>query len=267
MRDKTVIITGASEGIGRELAKQSAALGARLVLAARSEQGLAETVSECEALGASALAVPTDVADEGQCRSLIERAVGRFGVVDILINNAGISMSARFDHVADPSIFERLMRVNYLGTVYCTYYALPCLKRSRGLIVGVSSLQGKLGFPFSSGYAASKHAMQGFLDSLRIELRSEVDVLIVSPGPVDTRIHARKLVGSGHMESSKQDFGSKSMSVERAGAQIIDAILDRRRELVMTWGGKTAVWLKPFLPGFVDRRVESAVARFYERDD
>lgn len=267
MRNKTVIITGASEGVGRELAKRAAVLGARLVLAARNEERLAETVSDCEALGAAALAVPTDVANEGDCRSLIEQAVSRFGGLDILVNNAGISMSTRFDLVEDLSIFERLMRVNYLGTVYCTYHALPHLKRSRGLIVGISSLQGKLGFPLSSGYAASKHAMQGFLDSLRIELRPEVGVLVVSPGPVDTRIHQRKLSGSGQLEISSQDFGSKSMPVERAATQISDAIIHRRRELVMTWGGKTAVWLRPFLPGFVDKQLENAVARFYAPED
>jgi short-subunit dehydrogenase len=237
------------------------------VLAARNEERLAEAVSDCEALGAAALAVPTDVAKEGDCRTLIELAVSRFGGIDILVNNAGISMSARFDCVEDLAIFERLMRVNYLGTVYCTYHALPHLKRSRGLIVGVSSLQGKLGFPLSSGYAASKHAMQGFLDSLRIELRSEVDVLVVSPGPVDTRIHGHKLSGSGQMETSTQDFGARSMPVERAAAQISDAILHRRRELVMTWGGKAAVWLRPFLPGFVDRQVANAVTRFYAAED
>ncbi|KPK14507.1 MAG: hypothetical protein AMJ62_13200 [Myxococcales bacterium SG8_38] len=267
MRNKSVIITGASEGIGRELAKRAAALGARLVLAARNEKKLAEVVSDCEALGATAVAVPTDVTSEQDCRSLIDQALSRFGNVDILINNAGISMSARFDCVEDLSIFERLMRVNYLGTVYCTYHALPHLKRSRGLIVGVSSLQGKLGFPLSTGYAASKHAMQGFLDSLRIELRPEVGVLIVSPGPVDTRIHARKLVGSGQVEVSEQDFHFKSMPVERAATQIIQAVIHRRRELVMTWGGKAAVWLKPFVPGFVDSQVETAVARFYAQDD
>ncbi|MGB8330285.1 MAG: SDR family oxidoreductase, partial [Polyangiales bacterium] len=263
MRNKTVIITGASEGIGRELATRAAALGARLVLAARNEERLAEAVADCEAFGAPALAVRTDVANEEDCRSLIDQAVSRFGNLDVLINNAGISMSTRFDGVDDLSIFERLMRVNYLGTVHCTYHALPHLKRSRGLIVGISSLQGKLGFPLSTGYAASKHAMQGFLDSLRIELRPEVEVLVVSPGPVDTRIHERKLVGSGEVEVSEQNFGSKSMPVERAATKIMQAVVHRRRELVMTWGGRAAVWLRPFAPSFVDRQVENAVTRFY----
>ena len=169
-RDNVVVVTGASAGIGAELARQLAAGGARLALAARDAARLEEVAAECRARGGRALAVPTDVGEEAQCAALVERAVAEYGRLDTLVNNAGISMWARFDEITDLSIFERVMRVNYLGSVYCTHHALPHLKRSRGRIVGVSSLTGKTGVPTRSGYAASKHAMAGFFDSLRIEL-------------------------------------------------------------------------------------------------
>ncbi|MEI9983924.1 MAG: SDR family oxidoreductase [Aliidongia sp.] len=182
--NKTVAITGASDGIGRELALQLGTLGANLVVAARNGTKLAAVVAECRERAAQAIAVETDVADEPACRRLIDAAAQAFGGIDILVNNAGQSMHARLDEVTDLGIFEQLMRVNYLGAVYCTTYALPHLRRSRGLLVAVSSLQGKTGFPGSSGYAASKYAMQGFFDSLRIELMgSGVDVSASAPAP------------------------------------------------------------------------------------
>jgi NAD(P)-dependent dehydrogenase (short-subunit alcohol dehydrogenase family) len=145
MSDRTfenlsVIITGASSGIGRELSRQLAAQGARVILAARQAEKLGELADECKVLGGQALVVPADVTDPDQCRGLVDRTVEAFGRLDMLVNNAGTTMWARFDEVTDLSIFEKLMRVNYLGSVYCTYYALPHLKQSKGRIVGVSSL-------------------------------------------------------------------------------------------------------------------------------
>jgi len=180
---KTVIITGASMGIGAGLAEALARRGANLVLAARSVDELAALAARCKAAGARAIAVPTDVADPNACERMVQAAAAEFGGVDVLVNNAGITMLGRFDEVTDLGLFERLMRVNYLGSVYCTHFALPLLKQSKGLLVAVTSLTGKTGVPTRTGYAASKHAMHGFFDSLRIELRgSGVDVLVVAPG-------------------------------------------------------------------------------------
>lgn len=167
-RDNVVVITGASDGIGREMALQLAGQGAWLALAARDAQKLEAVAAECRARGGRALAVPTDVGDQAQCRALVDRTLAEFGRVDTLVNNAGVSMWARFDQVTELAPFETMMRVNYLGSVYCTHAALPHLKRTRGRIVGVSSLTGRAGVPTRSGYAASKHAMAGFFDSLRI---------------------------------------------------------------------------------------------------
>jgi NADP-dependent 3-hydroxy acid dehydrogenase YdfG len=182
-RDLSVILTGASAGIGRAMSLQLAAQGARLTLAARDAGRLEAVARECRTLGARAIPVVTDVADEDACRRLVDAAIEEFGAVDVLVNNAGLSMWARFAEVTDLAPFEQMMRVNYLGSVYCTHAALPHLLRTRGRIVAVSSLTGRTGVPTRSGYAATKHAMAGFFDSLRIELEgSGVSVTVVYPG-------------------------------------------------------------------------------------
>jgi short-subunit dehydrogenase len=268
VQDKTVVITGASEGIGQELAVQLARRGARLALAARSERGLSETARRCAEAGAPAMVVVTDVADRESCRNLIQRTVEHFGRLDVLVNNAGISMQVPFEEVTDLSVFERIMQVNFLGAMYCTHFALPHLKQARGLLVAISSLQGKTGFPNSTGYAASKHAMQGFFDSLRIELASSgVDVLVVSPGPVATNIHTRRLGGDGRVSvESLQRPNAAGMSGDECARQIVEAIERRRRELVMTFAGKWGQWLKLLAPRWTDRLVANAVRQFYEPD-
>ena len=162
----------------------------------------------------------------------------------MLVNNAGISMQARFDAVADLAVFERLMRINYLGAVYCTHPRCLIWWRGAGSSVAVSSLQGKTGFPTYAGYAASKHAMQGFFDSLRIELRERgVAVLVVSPGPVDTAIHERRLAADG-THHGRRPRTAASMPVEECTRQIAVAIARRDRELVMTAAAKAGAWLK-----------------------
>ncbi len=167
---KVVIVTGASQGIGRALSLALAPQRPRLVLAARDTGALAAVAQDCEARGAEA---PSSAATwrGGVGRALVEAAATRFQAIDVLVNNAGMGMLARFEDVTDLSQYERLMRVNYLGSVYPTFYALPHLKRSRGQIVAISSLAGLTGVPYRSAYCATKHAQIGFFDSLRIELR------------------------------------------------------------------------------------------------
>jgi short-subunit dehydrogenase len=261
MQGKTVVITGASAGIGEELAVVLASRGANVVLAARSEQGLAQAKQRCEQAGGKALAVATDVADPEACRRLIERSVEAFGGIDALVNNAGITMWARLDEVKDLSLFERIMRVNYLGSVYCTYHALPHLKARKGLLVAISSLTGKTGVPTRSAYAASKHTMQGFFDSVRVELLDTgVDVLVVSPGFVATEIRARAVGADGKsVQESKRDESRNTMDVHTCVAQIVRAMDRRDRELVMTTKGKVGQFLKLVAPGLVDRIAERAV--------
>lgn len=261
MQGKVVIITGASAGIGEELAVALASRGANLVLAARGEEALAQVQKRCEQAGGRAITVGTDVADPEACRRMVDRAVEAFGGVDVLVNNAGISMWARFEEIKDLSVFERIMRVNYLGAVYCTHAALPHLKASKGLLVAISSLTGKTGVPTRSAYAASKHAMQGFFDSLRVELLGAgVDVLVVSPGFVATDIRARALGPDGKpLQTSRRDESKGNMPLDECVAQIVAAIEHRKREVVMTAKAKVGMFLKLVAPGLVDRIALRAV--------
>lgn len=259
---KTLVITGASAGIGEALALAYASRRDNVVLASRDEVALARVAERCERAGAKALVVKTDVGDEAQCKRMIDEAVRAFGGVDVLVNNAGISMWARFDEITDLTVFERLMRVNYLGTVYSTYHALPHLKKSKGLLVGVSSLTGKTGVPTRSAYGATKHAMQGLLDALRVELRDEgVDVLVVSPGFVRTDIRAKALGPDGKPReaSPREENDPGTMSLEECTDIIVRAIDRRQREVIMTTKAKWGMWLKLLAPKLVDRIAERAV--------
>ncbi len=256
MKGKTVVITGASSGIGEELAVALAARGAHVVLAARGEELLARVKQRCEQAGGRALVVPTDVSDPEACRRMVERSVAEFGGIDALVNNAGLTMRACFEDVTDLSIFERLMRVNYLGAVYCTHHALPYLKSRRGLVVAVSSLTGKSGVPGRSGYAATKHAMQGFFDSLRIELLGKgVDVLVVSPGFVATDIRARAVGADGSTghEGIAEEQGNRMMDARTCANLILRAMERREREVVMMPAAKLVLALKALAPSVVDR--------------
>ena len=255
LREKVVIVTGASSGIGRKVAQQLADQGAWLVLAARSREGLEETAQGCRQRGGRALVVPTDVSAKAQCQALIERAAAEYGRIDALVNNAGISQVARFDELDDLEILEHILHINYLGSVYCTFYALPYLKESKGRIVGISSLSGKVGTPGLSAYSASKHAMAGFFDALRIELAGQgVSVTMIYPSLVATaRIEARGgPPGAGMLPAA--------MPVETCARLIVEAMARRKREVVMTLTGKMALWLRLIAPGILEAMVRRATA-------
>jgi short-subunit dehydrogenase len=257
---KVVVVTGASQGIGRALCLELAAERPRLVLAAREAAALDAAASACRERGAETLVVETDVADTGACRHLIDRAVETFAGVDALVNNAGIGMIARFEDVKDLSIYERLMRVNFLGSVYPTYFALPHLRKSRGQIVVVSSLAGLTGVPLRTGYAATKHAQIGFFDSLRVELRSTgVAVTVVAPYFVRSEIRRRALGGDGRPLASSPVHEAQVMSTEECARQIVEAMRRRRRMLVMTLKGRLGRWLKLAAPALVDGMAARAV--------
>ncbi|MBD2254094.1 SDR family oxidoreductase [Nostoc parmelioides] len=262
-RNKTIVLTGASAGIGRMLATSLSQQGANLVLAARNPEALEQTITACTNYSGKVIAVPTDVTQAEACQQLIERAIATFGQIDILINNAGIGMLTRFDEVTDISIFEQVMQVNYLGAVYCTHYALPYLKASQGQLVAISSICGKTGVPTRTGYVASKHAMQGFFDTLRIELHSTgVDVLVVSPGFVATDIRQRALGADGKpLGKSPRDETQGNMSVDECVRQIMWAMERRKREHIMTLKGKVIPWAKLIVPGFVDRIVAATIRK------
>lgn len=261
--DQVVLITGASSGIGAELARQFSVDGARVALAARDAEQLAVVAEQCRALGSEALVVVTDVSLEASCEAMVQRTVAHYGRLDVLVNNAGMSMSARLEDITDLSIFERLLRVNLLGSVWCTAYALPYLKASRGRIVAVSSLAGLTGVPKRTAYAASKFGMAGFFDSLRIELaESGVSVTMIYPGFVRSDINRRALAADGTPFGERAHLRAPREAMETAecARQILRAVSRRDRELIMTLKGKLGRVLKWLTPGLVDRMARNATA-------
>lgn len=255
-----VLVTGASSGIGEQLALQLAARGARLALAARGADDLERVAEACRGRGGEAVAVPTDVGVEAECRAFVDAAVRRWGRVDALVNNAGVSMWARFDEIEDLALFERIMRVNYLGSVWCTHAALGHLEASRGRLVAVSSLTGLTGVPTRTAYAASKHAMRGFFDSLRIELRGTgVSVTVAYPGFVDTWVRRRAVGPDGEPLGESPVQEDRVMSAETCARLILEAADGRKRQVVMTARGRAGRWLSLVAPGLVDRLAARAI--------
>jgi short-subunit dehydrogenase len=251
-RDKVVIVTGASSGIGRATALEFARQGSRVVLAARSAERLAELEKEISALGAEALTCVTDVANEEDCRRLVEKTVERFGTIHILINNAGISMRALFDDV-DIAVLKRLMDVNFWGTVYCTRYALPYIVKNRGSIVGVSSTAGFHGLPGRTGYSASKFAIHGFLETIRIEnLKEKLHVMIIAPGFTTSEVRRHALLADGTEQGNSPREEKKMMSPEFVARWVLKGIRKKKRNKIMTWTGRFTALLQRIIPAVVD---------------
>lgn len=261
-RGQVVVLTGASLGIGADVAHTLAAQGARLALAARDVARLQEVAEACRRHGTEIDVVPCDVTVEADCRALISRALARFGRIDTLILNAGQAMWARAEDVTDWSVYERLVRVNYLGAVYCALAALPHLRAAKGRLVVVSSLAGKTGVPMRTGYSAAKAALNGFFDSLRIELMgSGVSVTIICPGFVGTGSRARNLGADGQPLGRSPVNEAAMMPVAECTWQLLDAAEHRDRELVMTARARFGVWLKLLFPSLVDRMAAQAMQR------
>lgn len=259
------VITGASDGIGAEMARQLAAThkaDGALVLAARNDDALNMVAAQCRELGAQALVVQTDVSVESQCRALVATTVQHFGRIDALINNAGMSAQALFSDVKaeDLGWYEQLMRVNHWGSVWCTHAALPHLKATRGHIVAVSSLAGLVGVPGRTAYSATKFAMTGFFEALRAELTSAgVSVTTAYPGVVATQIRYRGYNAAGVAAGSSGLKEDDAMSVEECARLILDGMRRREREVVMTSKGKLGRLLKILAPGLVEKMALNAL--------
>ncbi len=264
---QVVIVTGASAGIGKALALQLAGQGAKVVLAARRAGLLEEVAGACRQAGGEALTIPTDVANEAQCKTLIGKTIEKFGRLDMLINNAGLAVIARLEDYSDLRLFRHTMDVNFYGAVYCTHYALPHLIRRRGRIVAVSSLGGKMPAPYNSPYVASKFAMHGFFDSLRIEMmKYGVSVTIICPYWVVTDFHEAQMDKNGIPKgpSGRAIYTEKMMTAEHCAEITLRAAYRRERELMMG-PGRLVAWLKLLAPRLMDRFViaflEAAVRR------
>jgi short-subunit dehydrogenase len=252
MKDKVVVITGASSGIGRALAYEFASRGAKLVLAARRVERLEQIKNDLPQT--NILTVSADVSIEQDCQKLIEEAVSHFGKIDVLINNAGISMRALFAD-AELGVIKKLMDVNFWGTVYCTKSALPYLLESKGTVVGVISIAGYVGLPGRTGYSASKYAIRGFLDALRIEnLKTGLHVLVAAPGFTASEVREASLTKDGSSQGQTPRDESKMMSAEKCAWHIADAVKKRKRELILTFvEGKFTVFLGKIFPSLLDK--------------
>jgi short-subunit dehydrogenase len=252
MKDKVVVITGASSGIGRALAYEFAARGARLVLAARRVERLEQIKNDLQ--HTDILTVRADVSIEQDCQKLIEEAASHFGKIDVLINNAGISMRALFADT-EIGVLKKLMDVNFWGTVYCTKSALPYLLESKGTVVGVISIAGYVGLPGRTGYSASKYAIRGFLDALRIEnLKTGLHVLVAAPGFTASEVREASLTKDGSSQGQTPRNESKMMSAEKCAWHIANAVKKRKREIILTFvEGKFTVFLGKIFPSLLDK--------------
>jgi short-subunit dehydrogenase len=253
-RDQVVIVTGASAGIGKSLALMLAGQCAKVVIAARRADRLEQIAEQCRMFCGEVMVVPTDVSDEAQCKILIEKTIAAYGKLDMLINNAGLAASALFDEFPDLKLFKHTMDVNFWGTVYCTYYALPYLKQSHGRLVTISSLGGKSAIPYNTPYCASKYALHGFNDSLRMELvQHGVSCTVICPWWVVTEFHEAQLNKDGvpRGERGRAYYTKRMMTADQCAETTLRAAYKRKREVLMG-PGVWAVLFKTLAPGFLD---------------
>ncbi len=261
LKNKTIVITGASSGIGEAMAREYAARGARVVLGARSAEKLERLTDEIRRAGGAAAWCAADIVRPEECEALIETAVREFGGIDVLVCNAGISMRALFDDV-DLAVLHRLMDVNFWGTVNCCKYALPYLQQSRGSVVGVSSVAGLHGLPGRTGYSASKYAMTGFLETLRIEnLRKGVHVMIACPGFTASNVRFSALTADGSQQGATPRNEEKMMTPQQVARIVARGILHRRRLCLMEAEGRATHFVKKFAPALLDRLFYMVMAR------
>lgn len=253
LQGKVVVITGASSGIGEAMAKVYAADGAKVVLGARSADKLDALVDEIRRKGGEAVSQAVDVVKPDECKALIDKAIEAYGRIDVLICNAGISMRAIFDDV-ELDVLHRLMDVNFWGTVNCTKYALPWLQKSHGSLVGISSVAGLHGLPGRTGYSASKYAMTGFLETIRIEnLKKDLHVMVACPGFTASNVRFSALTADGSQQGETPRDESKMMTAEEVARIVARGIERRKRLCLMEAEGRATHFVKKFAPAFLDR--------------
>jgi short-subunit dehydrogenase len=261
MQGKTVIITGASSGIGEACAHAFANEGAKLVLAARSADKLRSLENALLAQGTEVLTVVCDVRKEEDCKNLISSALSYFGNIHVLINNAGISMRALFKD-ADLAVMEALMQTNFWGAVYCTKYALPHLISTKGSVIGVNSWAGFTGLPARTGYTASKFALLGFLEALRVEnLKTGLHVGSIFPGYTTSNIRNTALNAKGETQNESPLEEKKLMPAAEVAAEILAMCKHRRKYHILTFTGKLMYWVNKLFPNYVDRKVYEVIAK------
>ncbi|MCB0739006.1 MAG: SDR family oxidoreductase [Bacteroidetes bacterium] len=261
MLKKVAIITGASSGIGKACALAFSNKGYNVALAARNQNKLNDVVIECETIGAKAIAVSTDVSQEEDCKRLIEKTIAEFGRIDVLVNNAGISMRAVFNDL-DLDVLRQVMDINFWGMVYCTKYALPHILAQKGSVVGVSSIAGYRGLPARTGYSASKFAMNGFLEALRTEnFKTGLHVLTICPGFTASNIRNAALTADGSSQGESPREEIKMMQPEEVADIMIRGIENRKKIITLTTQGKLTVFLNKWFPSFMDKMVYNTIKK------
>lgn len=261
MKNKVVIITGGSSGIGKALALACARRGAKVVITGRNEERLHAVGQELDALNAPNLVLKLDVAVETDNQQLVDETLKTFGSIDVLINNAGISMRALFEEI-QLDVFRKVMDINFYGTLYATKYCLPHILKSKGTIVGVSSINGYRGTPARSAYTASKYAMNGFFEALRTEVMHRgVHVLVVCPGFTGTNIRNAALTADGSQQGESPRDEGKMMTADEVAEATLKAMRRKKRDLVLTSQGKLAVFLNKWMPGRMDKIVFNVFAK------
>lgn len=261
MKDKVVIITGASSGIGKACAMLYAKKGAKVVMASRNMEKLSSAAAAVSEINEEVLPVQCDVSKKEDCERLIKETVQKYGQIDVLINNAGISMRAIFKDL-ELEVIEKVMNINFWGAVYCTKYALPYLLKSKGSVVGVSSIAGYIGLPARTGYSASKYAMQGFLDALRTEnLKTGLHVMVACPGFTASNIRKTALSADGSSQGETPRDEAKMMTSEEVAQYIVKGVDKRKRTLVLTTEGKLGVILSKIFPKFIEKQVFQKMAK------
>jgi dehydrogenase/reductase SDR family protein 7B len=260
-KDKVVIITGATSGIGEACAEVFGREGAKIAITGRNPQKLEQTALKLQSKNIEVLSILADAGSEADNQRMAAETLAHYGRIDILINNAGISMRALFQDL-DLEVFRKVMDTNFWGTVYATKFCLPAILESKGSIIGISSINGYRGTPARTAYTASKYAMNGFFESLRTEvMKKGVHVLVVAPGFTSSNIRNTALTADGSSQGESPRDESKMMTSEEVAEHILKATLKRKRDIVLTSQGKLAVFLNKWMPGILDGIVYNQMAK------
>ena len=261
MKDKVVIITGGSSGIGKALAEEFGKRGSRILITGRDHSSLNAAVTDLQQRGIEIRGFQGDVSVEEDNKKMSEEAIRHYGRIDILINNAGISMRALFGEVS-LDVIKKVMDINFFGALYATHFCLPEITRNKGSVIGISSIAGFRGLPGRTGYSASKFALNGFLEVLRTELlKTDVHVMTACPGFTASNIRVRSLTRDGSPQKESPRNEKEMMTAEECARHIYSATLKRKRMLILTGQGKLMVWLNKWLPGLADQLVYNAMAK------
>ncbi|EAZ80049.1 SDR family oxidoreductase [Algoriphagus machipongonensis] len=261
LKNRVVVVTGATSGIGAACAKAFGCKGAKIAITGRNKEKLEVERKILADAGIEVLAILADAGSEADNKKMAEEVLAKFGRIDVLINNAGISMRALFQDL-EMEVFRKVMDTNFWGTVYATKYCLPSIMENRGSIVGISSINGYRGTPARTAYSASKYAMNGFFESLRTEVMHKgVHILVASPGFTASNIRNNALTATGETQGASPRDEANMMSSEDVAQAILKATKKRKRDLVLTTQGKLAVFLNKWIPGIMDGVVYREMAK------